>query len=140
MTTEVVEPKDVTQPPATRHTLSAYRGYRPPPGMLAWAFHRISGLGVLLFLLLHIVDIFTVGYGPDAFNSLLVIYRHPVFRVAELLLIAGLYYHAANGVRIILIDFWDRAYHYQRELFYAVLAVTVIAFVPSAILMLRSFF
>jgi len=118
--------------------IGAYRGYRPPPGMISWALHRVTGLGVLLFLLLHIVDIFLVNYGPDVFNELLFLYRHPVFRIGEIVLVAGLYYHAANGVRIILIDFWPQAYRYERQLFYGVVAVFLLAFIPTAILMIRA--
>ena len=108
--------------------------------MLSWALHRLSGLGVLAFLLLHIVDIFLVGYGPETFNDLLFIYRHPVFRVGEVLLVAALYYHAANGVRIILIDFWRNAYQYERQLFYGVIGVFLVGFIPTAIVMLRPIF
>jgi len=106
--------------------------------MISWAFHRITGLGVLLFLLLHIVDIFLVNYGPDTFNELLFLYRHPVFRIGEIILVAGLYYHAVNGVRIILIDFWPAAYRYERQLFYGVIAVFLASFIPTAILMIRA--
>jgi len=106
--------------------------------MISWALHRVTGLGVLLFLLLHIVDIFIVNYGPDAFNELLFLYRHPVFRIGEIILVAGLYYHAANGVRIILIDFWPQAYRYERQLFYGVIAVFLLGFIPTAILMVRA--
>ncbi|GBD22063.1 Succinate dehydrogenase 2 membrane subunit SdhC [bacterium HR28] len=134
MTTETM--RDVHR--ATTRGITAYRGYRPPPGMISWAFHRITGLGVLLFLLLHIVDIFLVNYGPDTFNELLFLYRHPVFRIGEIILVAGLYYHAANGVRIILIDFWPAAYRYERQLFYGVIAVFLAGFLPTAILMIRA--
>lgn len=105
--------------------------------MISWAFHRISGLGVLLFLLLHIVDIFLVNYGPEVFNELLFLYRHPVFRIGEIILVGAVYYHAANGVRIMLIDFWPAAYRYERQLFYGVMAVFLLAFIPTAFLMIR---
>lgn len=134
MTTETI--RDIYQ--ATTRGITAYRGYRPPPGMISWALHRITGLGVLLFLLLHIIDIFLVNYGPDTFNELLFLYRHPVFRIGEIVLVAALYYHAANGVRIILIDFWPAAYRYERQLFYGVIAVFLAGFLPTAILMIRA--
>ncbi len=134
MTTETTR----TAQPVTTRGISAYRGYRPPPGMISWAFHRITGLGVLLFLLLHIVDIFLVNYGPEVFDELLFLYRHPVFRIGEIILVGAVYYHAANGVRIILIDFWPKAYRYERQLFYGVMAVFLLGFIPTAILMIRA--
>ncbi len=134
MTTETM--RDVHQ--VTTRGVTAYRGYHPPPGMISWVLHRITGLGVLLFLLLHIVDIFLVNYGPDTFNELLFLYRHPVFRIAEIILVAAVYYHAANGVRIILVDFWPAAYRYERQLFYGVIAVFLAGFLPTAFLMVRA--
>ena len=120
--------------------ISSYRGYRAPEGMVSWALHRLAGLGVLFFLLLHIVDIFVVGYGPKAFNDLLFIYRAPLFRIGEIVLVAGVYYHAANGVRIILIDFWSAAYRFERQLFYGVVATFLILFIPSAFFMVKGLF
>lgn len=35
----------------------AWVSYRGGWGMLLWAVHRVAGLGILLFLSLHIVDI-----------------------------------------------------------------------------------
>ncbi len=103
--------------------------------MLSWALHRLTGLGVLLFLFLHIIDIFLVGYGPDLFNDLLFIYHHPAFVVGQIALIASVYYHAANGIRIIIVDFWSKGYLYERQLFYGAMVVFFIAFIPTAIVM-----
>ena len=116
------------------------RVYRGREGMISWALHRLTGLGVLLFLLIHIADIYVIGYGPGPFNELLFIYRALGFRLLEILLVGALYYHALNGVRIILIDFWDRAALIQRQLFYAVVILFVITFVPSAIRMAQPLF
>jgi succinate dehydrogenase / fumarate reductase, cytochrome b subunit len=137
------EPRDELTPVSrlTRGTfgvVSSYRGYRAPQGMLSWALHRLTGLGVLLFLFLHIIDIFLVGYGPELFNDLLFIYHHPAFVVGQLALIASVYYHAANGIRIILVDFWKEGYRYERQMFYAAMVVFFLAFIPTAFLMIRA--
>lgn len=118
--------------------VASYGGYRAPQGMLSWALHRIAGLGVLAFLLLHILDIFLIGYGPKTFNGLVFLYQNPVFRVGEIILVAAVYYHAANGVRIILIDFWQAAYKFERQLYYAVIAVFLAGFIPTAYFMISS--
>lgn len=118
--------------------VSSYRGYRAPQGMLSWALHRLTGLGVLLFLFLHIIDIFLVGYGEELFNDLLFIYHHPAFVIGQLALIASVYYHAANGIRILLIDFWTSGYKYEREMFWGVLVFFFVAFIPTAIIMVNA--
>jgi succinate dehydrogenase / fumarate reductase cytochrome b subunit len=116
------------------------RVYRGREGMISWALHRLTGLGVLMFLLVHIADIYVVGYGPDEFDALLFIYHATPFRILEILLVAALYYHAANGIRIILIDFWDRAALMQRQLFYGVIVVFLLGFIPTAYFMARPLF
>ena len=93
--------------------------YRGGEGMLAWAFHRISGIAIWAFLVLHVVDIFLVGAAPDTYDTLLAIYAHPVGIVLEWLLGAAVLYHALNGLRIVIIDFWPALTRYHRELWYA---------------------
>jgi len=87
--------------------------YRGGEGMLAWAFHRISGVAIWAFVVLHVIDIYLVGGNPDAYNELLAIYASPIGRVLETLLGAALLYHALNGLRIIVIDFWPPLTRYH---------------------------
>jgi succinate dehydrogenase / fumarate reductase, cytochrome b subunit len=93
--------------------------YRGREGMLAWAFHRISGVAVWSFVVLHVIDIYLVGAAPDAYDTLLVIYATPPGIVLEWLLGAAVLYHALNGLRITIIDFWPRLARYHRALWYA---------------------
>lgn len=104
--------------------------YRGSEGMLAWAFHRISGVAIWAFILLHVLDIWLVGVNPDLYNEVLVIYASPVGRVGESLLGAALLYHALNGLRIIIMDFWPSMTRYHRQLWYASWVVFVLIGVP----------
>jgi succinate dehydrogenase / fumarate reductase cytochrome b subunit len=113
------------------------RMYRGREGMISWALHRIAGLGILLFLIIHIADIYIVRYGAEAFNDVLFIYHNPIFRIMEIGLVAGVYFHAFNGIRIILIDFWDRGAELQRELARATYILFLVTFIPTALLMVR---
>ena len=106
--------------------------YRGGPGMIAWALHRLAGLGVILFLALHIFDIFLMGAGPDVFNRLLFLYSAPVFRSAEIFLVFGLLYHALNGLRIITLDLFPRTARFQVQLWYVQMVIFVVVFVPLA--------
>jgi succinate dehydrogenase cytochrome b subunit len=92
--------------------------YRGGEGMLAWAFHRISGIAIWAFLVLHVIDIFLVGAAPDTYDTLLVIYATPIGIVLEWLLGAAVLYHALNGMRIIVMDFWPALTRYHRQLWY----------------------
>jgi succinate dehydrogenase / fumarate reductase cytochrome b subunit len=110
--------------------------YRGREGHYAWLLHRVGGLGIMAFLLLHILDIFLVGFGPEVFGKFLILYTWPPFKIAELGLIFGVVYHAFNGVRIILVDFWPNRFSNwktQRLMFRIVLLLTLIVFIPAAI-------
>lgn len=106
--------------------------YRGQSGQWSWLLHRITGLGVLLFLLIHIVDITLIGFGPTVYNDAVNIFSTGIIRLFTLALVGSLLFHAFNGIRIILIDFWPAGYKYQQAMFYVVLVVTILAFVPTA--------
>jgi succinate dehydrogenase / fumarate reductase cytochrome b subunit len=111
--------------------------YKMAEGEVAWILHRVTGAGVVAFLLLHIFDISLIGWGPGLFDKLLFFYRARAFRVMEVFLLAGVLFHALNGIRIILIDFWPAAAGFQKKLFYGEMALFTAALIPAAYLMLR---
>ncbi len=96
--------------------------YKGQSGMWSWLFHRVSGLAILLFLLIHIVDIS---------NSILLFDQWEV-RLLSLSLIAAVLYHAFNGIRIMLIDFWRKGVKYQKVLFVIAMVLTIALFIPAA--------
>lgn len=116
------------------------RVYRGREGQWAWLLHRVSGLGVLAFLCLHIVDTSLLLAGEGAYNHLIrSVYQQWWFQPMEIALGAALLFHALNGVRVILIDFWDRGVRYERRLWQATLVLFVLLTVPLAAAMLAPF-
>ncbi|HEX7003959.1 MAG TPA: succinate dehydrogenase, cytochrome b556 subunit [Trueperaceae bacterium] len=108
--------------------------YRGREGQWAFILHRLSGVALALYLLLHVVDISLVMYGPEGpFNAFLAFYHQWPFRVGLLLVIAGVVYHAFNGLRIILMDFTEWGVKLQRPMWYGVLAICVVIGVPVAL-------
>lgn len=119
-------------------TATSVLRYRGGAGQWAWAIHRAAGLGVLAFLLLHILDIFAASFGAAFFNGLLFLYKWPPFRVLEVALLFGLLYHALNGLRIILADFMPMLARRStaRTLFYIQVVVTGVFFAIGGYLIL----
>lgn len=113
-----------------------YVTYRGGEGQWSWILHRLTGVGVFVFLLAHIVDTAMIGWGPALYNKMMGLYRNPFFRVGEVLLAGAVLYHALNGIRIMIIDFWPGATTVHRKLFYAVVAVFAVVYIPAAIYML----
>jgi succinate dehydrogenase / fumarate reductase cytochrome b subunit len=111
--------------------------YRGGAGMVAWAFHRISGLAIWVFILLHVFDIWLSSVNPTLYDDLLIVYASPAGRVGEMLLGAALLYHALNGVRIIIIDFWPALSRFQRQIWYANWVAFAIVGLPVAYIILK---
>lgn len=93
---------------------SAKVGYRKHPGMVLWLFHRISGGIIGLFIIFHMLGI----AGICEFMGNFVKMKSVVAVVAVLFVL-----HAANGVRIMLMEFASSA---DRKKFLPHLVVTVI--------------
>ena len=104
--------------------------YRGSEGMLAWAFHRISGVAIWAFILLHVFDIWLASVNPALYDELLTVYGSPFGRVMESLLGAAVLYHALNGLRVIIMDFWPPMTRYHRQLWYANWVLFVVIGLP----------
>lgn len=117
--------------------------YRGREGHYAWLLHRVGGLGILLFLFLHILDIYLIGVSKEVFESFLFFYHSAPFKVLVMGLLFGVFFHAFNGVRIILVDFWPNRFSNwkaQRAMFRIVVALTLIFFIPAAIVTVAPIF
>jgi succinate dehydrogenase cytochrome b556 subunit len=110
--------------------------YRGREGSWAWLFHRISGVAIWLFVLLHVVDIYLVGGEPEAYDALLSLYASVPGRFLEALLGAALLYHALNGFRIIVIDLWPAMTVHHRKLWWLSWIIFVVVGVPGALIIL----
>jgi succinate dehydrogenase / fumarate reductase cytochrome b subunit len=112
--------------------------YKGGIGQWSWAAHRITGVLVIAFLFGHIVDTFAVGFGPELYDETVSLYKQWWFKPFEVMLIAAVLFHALNGLRIILFDFWPSLALKQRAFAYAELVLFTIGFVPAAVFMMRS--
>ena len=110
--------------------------YRGGVGQWSWMLHRVTGVGVLLFLFTHILDTALVVLGPDLYNKVIAIYRLPLFGLSEIGLFAAVLYHSLNGVRICVIDFWPASTRYHKQMFYAVMVIFLAVFLPVGWIML----
>jgi succinate dehydrogenase / fumarate reductase cytochrome b subunit len=102
--------------------------------MWSWVLHRITGATVFFFLFVHVLDTALVRVSPQAYNEVVETYKTPIIGLMEIGLVAALLYHALNGVRIILIDFWWKGPRYQRQMLWGVAAVWLLVMVPSLVI------
>nr|WP_273482679.1 succinate dehydrogenase, cytochrome b556 subunit [Kribbella italica] len=107
--------------------------YRGREGMWSWVAHRITGVGIFFFLLVHVLDTALVRVSPEAYNEVIGTYKNPIVGLMEVGLVAAILFHAFNGIRLILVDFWAKGPRYQRQLMIGVGVVWVVLFVPFVI-------
>ena len=110
--------------------------YKGAQGMYSWIGRRVTGLGVVLFLLFHIADTALLLWGPDVYNTVVRFYQTPFFRLAEVGLIGAVVYHAVSGLHIIVLDLWDASHSYQKQLMVLEYVLFAVLFIPTAYLML----
>jgi len=114
--------------------------YRGREGQWSWLAHRVTGVGIILFLFAHVVDTALVGWGPNAYNRVVAVYHNPFVRLLELALVGMVIYHALNGVRIMVIDFWPRANDFNRQLIYGTTLLFGLGMIPITYLIVKPIF
>ena len=121
---------------------------RPPaPGTVykgrsgQWAFlgHRISGVLVFLFLLLHIIDVSLVNIDADLYDEVHELYGNVVLRLFEVGLLFALLFHALNGLRIVMVDLFPGAVRRERRLLAAVVFLTLAVGIPCSYVIMLPF-
>jgi succinate dehydrogenase / fumarate reductase, cytochrome b subunit len=107
--------------------------YNGDVGQYAWILHRATGIGILFFLLIHIIDIMLIGLGRDVYDHTVEFYAHPFIIPMEIMLVGAVIYHTLNGLRVIAVNFTSEGAVKERKFFWWVLAASVLLTIPSAI-------
>jgi succinate dehydrogenase / fumarate reductase cytochrome b subunit len=101
--------------------------YRGKVGMWSWVLHRITGVAIFFFLLVHVLDTALVRVSPEAYNVVIESYKTPIIGLAELGLVGAILFHGLNGLRVIAVDFWSKGTKYQNVMFWIVLIISISA-------------
>jgi succinate dehydrogenase / fumarate reductase, cytochrome b subunit len=120
---------------SVKTTLTGYVGYRGREGHWAFLLHRITGLGVLLFLGIHILDTSLVYFAPQLYADAIAIYRSTLFGIGEIALMFCLLFHGVNGLRIAYLDMFapkDWTIEKTRRSTYWALGAALVLWVPTA--------
>ena len=111
-------------------TALRYRGQGP---MLTFVLHRIGGLGMAIFITVHILASFMGGKTGVFLNT---IYEHWLFQIFIFFCVL---FHAINGLRITIVDLFPRLLVHEREaiwvewaVFIPLYAITVFVIISTA--------
>jgi len=87
-----------------------YQGGGP---MIAWMLHRITGVGIVVFVGLHVLaSFFMQQVGSDWATWVNTVYESWIFQIFIAFFVI---FHALNGLRIAILDLWPKFLMYQRE-------------------------
>jgi succinate dehydrogenase / fumarate reductase cytochrome b subunit len=99
--------------------------------MWSWVLHRITGATIFFFLFVHVLDTALVRVSPQAYNEVIETYKTPIVGLMEIGLVVAVLYHALNGIRVILIDFWQDGPRHQRTMLWVVIGIFLAVFIPA---------
>lgn len=99
-----------------------------------WAFllNRLTGLGILLYLFLHLIVLSLLASGPNAWDNFVSLALTPVFLLLDVVLIFGLLFHGLNGIRVTLVGF-GLVVNRQKALFVAFMVIGAFVLVVAAL-------
>ena len=116
-------------------TLSGYAKYKGGQGFASFLLHRITGLGTLLFLTVHITMTSMVYIYSPLYTRLVEIFQWPVIMLVEIILVFCVIYHGANGLRIAYIDLFKPQLlqvRNSRRAMVTTLVIAILLWLPAA--------
>ena len=105
--------------------------------MWSWVLHRITGVAIYFFLLVHILDTSLIRLSPEAYDAVIGTYKTPIMGLGEIALVAAIGLHALNGLRIILIDFTAFGTRHHKAMFWVAVALWIVllaGFIPRQLM------
>ena len=109
--------------------------YRGRQGMLSWTLHRLTGLGIVLFVGMHVVAAFFLQqFGDPVATAVTAAYES---WPTQLFVYFCVLYHALNGARLALMDLFPRLLRFQNELVWLQWAVFAPAYLLPAFFLIR---
>ena len=116
--------------------------YRGRESQWAFILHRISGLAILSFLAVHILDTATVYFVPSLYEHAIALYRTVPFMLGEIALTAAIIFHGLNGYKIIYFDQKPLRWRGENEArwFWGICGLSFALWLPAAFVMGRSLY
>lgn len=96
------------------------------PGTLGYIMNRVAGIGLTLYLFMHLLALGQLALGPGAYDRFIALAHNPLFIAGEYLVVAAGLLHGLNGLRIVYTSLGKGA-AYQKPLFYALMSLALVA-------------
>ena len=130
--TTVERPRPATGP-ARRRGITGWfdpRGRRL--GGIAFILNRLTGIGLVVYLYLHLMILSMLVQGPNAWDTFVDIALSPPFLALDVLLLTGMLIHGLNGIRVGLVGLGLVASR-QKALFIALMVIAALIALGGAL-------
>jgi succinate dehydrogenase cytochrome b556 subunit len=98
-------------------------------GMWAWLFQRITAVVVFVTIAIHLAATHIFNIGELDYNNIAHRLASALFVVVDLTLLAAVLFHALNGARMVVLDYWLGEKVQRRTLAIVLWVIGVVAFV-----------
>jgi succinate dehydrogenase / fumarate reductase, cytochrome b subunit len=109
--------------------------YRGKEGHWSWVLHRVTGLGLVFFMILHIFGMAMIAFNPPLHDAMIELYKTPLFSIGELGLAFCLVFHAINGTRIVILELKPELWNQQQKATRLSLIITLAISLPMISIM-----
>ena len=120
------------EPPKVRRAGRWFDVRRRKLGMWAYALNRITGIGLVAYLYLHLGVLSILARGPGSWDAFVSLARSPYFLTLDVILLAGILIHGLNGLRVTLTGF-DAGVRAQKALFGFLMLMAAVALGAAAL-------
>ncbi len=103
-------------------------------GTFAFIMNRVAGIGLVIYLFLHLVVLSQLARGAGVYDQFIALVKNPFFIAGEYLVVAAVLLHGLNGIRVALTSL-GIAVPAQKRLFVGLMAIAVVGLVVFAIKM-----
>jgi len=121
-----VQPKPVKRKPMEWFNLKGKRA-----GFWAYLVMRLSAVGLVLYLFLHLVILSQLAMGASQWDNFVAMAKSPAFLLLDVILIIGILAHGLNGIRLSLIGFGIGVPSHKLMLWLAVILTVVFSIVSA---------
>ncbi|MCU0483384.1 MAG: hypothetical protein MUC54_03805 [Chloroflexi bacterium] len=101
-------------------------------GGWAFALNRLTGLGLVAYLYLHLGVLFLLSQGPDGWDAFVDFALSPPVLLMDVVLIFGMLFHGLNGIRVGLVGYGLVASR-QAALFVGLMVIGAIVLVVATL-------
>jgi succinate dehydrogenase / fumarate reductase cytochrome b subunit len=100
---------------------------------VAFALNRLTAVGLTIYLFLHLAVLSLLVRGPESWDSFVALAKNPLFLLLDVVLLFGVVYHMANGIRVALVGM-GIGHPRHKTLFYVLVGIALVLFVVGAVL------